>query len=421
VLFFWVGYHLSPLMSYLSGTVWDHYLLVPDWIDEGLLFSLLCMWGYLAGYWVNARGYKGRLGLTLGRFELPAVRPLILWGLIALCVVCLLISVGGVGEAWRTSGMRGQGQHEERDWAGKLRQMVTVVGSAISILTAAAGAAAVLRRQCSLGARLTGFVALAAANLSSMQGFSRATGFPFLILGALAVMGRGRIGLWVAAACVVIAAYAGSVGYYARGLSNSGVGNYLEAALAPNEWMGLAQARRDSSVRANTLDSMAPWTRKVSTREGEEEGPFSLALRWMLNLNPLPSEVVPAGPVGKDLSVVMGTVGSVGITTPAFAEFYYAFYRWGAILTIPLGALLSFFDRLPQRKAGALGVTCWALAALCFPIGLHGGGRTMTRPLLYGAILYGLSAWSGQRRERPVARKWPGNAAGADAKADRRV
>jgi hypothetical protein len=116
-----------------------------------------------------------------------------------------------------------------------------------------------------------------------------------------------------------------------------------------------------------------------------------LAITWTLDLNPLPSEIVHVSPVGKDLSVVMGTIGHVGLTTPAFAETYYAFYRWAAILTIPLGMLLSFFDRLPRRLTGAPGVVCWALAALCFPLGLHSGCRTMTRPLLYGAVLYGFA------------------------------
>jgi len=399
VVFFWVGYHLSPLMSYFGGTLWDHYLLVPGWIDEGLLFSLLCMWGYLAGYWLNARSYKGHVGLKLGKFELPAVRPLLLVGLIALSVACFLVTIGGAGEAWRGSMTRGEGQFEARDWAGKLKQMVSVVGTPVSIFAAVAGAAAVLRRQSSLGARLAGFAALAAASLTLMQGFSRAAGYPLLILGGLAVMSRGRRGLWIAAVCVPVAAYTGFVGYHARGLSNPGVGNYLQAAGTPNEWIGVAQ-RSDRSVSRNSLDAMAAWTRKVWTRGDEEAGPLELALTWTLDLNPLPSEVVRVRPVGKDLSVVMGTFGNVGLTTPAFAELYYAFYRWGAILMIPLGALLSFFDRLPQRLAGAPGVACWALAALCFPLGLHSGDRTMTRPLLYGVVLYGLSVRGGKRRGR---------------------
>jgi hypothetical protein len=400
VLFFWIGYHLSPLLNYFGGTLWDHFLLVPELIDEGLLFSLLCMWGYLAGYWVSARKYKGPLGLTLQRLKLPAVQPRVLYGLILLSLVCFLVSVGGVGEVWRSSLGRGEGQFEVRYVAGKFRQMVTVVGGVISMVAAAVGAVAVLRRRTSFEGRLGGFVALTAASLSGMWAFSRSAGYPLLILGALAVMSRGRRGLWVAAVCAIGAAYSSSVGYYARGLSKPGVGNYLEAALAPSEWIGPAQGEADGSMKQNTLDAMPAWTRKVSTREGEEADPLGLALVWVLNLGPLPSEVVPFRPVGRDLTVVMGTVGSVGLTTPAFGELYYSFYRWGAILMIPFGGLLAFFDRLPQRLTGVVGVSCWMLAAMCFPFGLHGGGRTMTRPLLYGVVWYGLSVWSGKGRER---------------------
>lgn len=64
---------------------------MPVWADEGLFFSFLGMWGYLAVYWVTACRHTGNQGLKPAQFELPVVRPLIRCGLIVLGVACFLI------------------------------------------------------------------------------------------------------------------------------------------------------------------------------------------------------------------------------------------------------------------------------------------------------------------------------------------
>src|SRR5688572_15078645 len=57
VAFLWIGYHLSPWLAYL-GYTWDDFLLVPALLDRGLLFSLLCMAGFVFGHWCVMSGRR---------------------------------------------------------------------------------------------------------------------------------------------------------------------------------------------------------------------------------------------------------------------------------------------------------------------------------------------------------------------------
>lgn len=390
---FWVGYHLSPLISYINGNLWDHFLLVPNLIDEGLAFSLLCMWGYMLGYeagWHRCR--RSTVGQATG-IVLPHIRVGLLYGLILLSVVAFVVRVGGFTEVWSASYIRGAGQFDDRDALGRLKQMVNVGSTILFITTALAGSAAILRRGSGVEARFAGWVAIAAASLKGVHEFSRAAGYPLLILALLALVAGGRKRSSMIAASVLTAIALGTVGFYERGGRNPGIGNYASATFTQGTWESTNGPRMAQFTSDNPLDAMASWTRKVWTREAETNDWVVLVSRWLLSLNPVPSEVLKPPSIGPDLAVVMGTVGSVGLPTPAFGELYYVFGRWGALIMVPFGGLLAFFGRLPERSNTGLGLLCWSLAAMCFALGLHSGGRAMTRPLLYGVLLHAIVAW----------------------------
>lgn len=411
VVLFWVGYHLSPLLSYISGDIWDTYLLVPEFIDEGLLFSSLCMWAFIVGCSLN--GATGRLTTFYSQIiTLPRIKIYILLCLIVISFSSFIFIVGGLDDAWRASYMRGQGQFDSRDLYGKVRRMATVLGAIVFSLTALFGSMAVLRKQNQLHVRILGGVAIAVSMLKGLHWFSRAAGYPLAILGLVALLSRGRKGAGIAVVCFLASMTLGTIGYNGRGSFTPGVGNYLEAAFNSDNWPALGQ-EDNSSKSSNTLDAMAPWTRKVQDRELDNSDQLDLLVDWLINLNPLPSELVPVPPVGRDLAEVMGTWGQVGLTTPAFAEIYYVFGRWGAIVVLLLGVVIAFFERLPRKLPGGEGLAIWAVAFLSFPLGLHSGCRAMTRPLVYGLILVFIVKYVSNLNKRKSSL--------ADAPADRSI
>ena len=50
ILLIWVGYQLSPWISYFTNEAWDNYLLVLDYVDVAILFSSIAMIAFLWGY-----------------------------------------------------------------------------------------------------------------------------------------------------------------------------------------------------------------------------------------------------------------------------------------------------------------------------------------------------------------------------------
>jgi len=136
----------------------------------------------------------------------------------------------------------------------------------------------------------------------------------------------------------------------------------------------------------NPLDAMSAWTRIVSTVQPSSSGENSI-LAFLWHLNPLPSELVATPRLGEDLSSVLGTVGSVGITTPAFGEVYFVFGRWGSLAMLLLGLAYGAFDSRVVKQADLASVCAMMLAMLSFPTGLHQGIRGMTRYLLYAWIV----------------------------------
>jgi hypothetical protein len=401
VAFLWIGYHLSPWLAYL-GHPWDDFMLVPALLDLGLLFTSLCMAGFVFGHWCVMSGRRtwtrpwGR-GL-IGSYR---ISPAMLFGAVCVSVLLFLIIVGGIGEAWRSTIGRGAGQFAERDMIGSILQMLTILQVVTTILGACLASLFLLGQKPSTLRVLGGLAALLAFSLSAMHGFSRGAGFAFIVLALVAMYLKRLRGIPIAMVAIPLALFLGSVGHNQRGNFNPGFANFMEAIplelekMTPDEQRVVMEEK--SEAQTNLFDAMAVWTRIAAVTLDVKPDPLTQGLNLLLSLSPLPSELVQAPGVGPDLTAVMGTGTSVGLTTPALAQSYFALRLGGVGIVVVLGMIYGWFDRLRVLRPGGLSLLCTLMGLASLAIGLHSTLRAMTRPLLYAFILYHGYSWFAAR------------------------
>jgi hypothetical protein len=389
IFFLWIGYHFSPWYSYLSGKKWDYFLLVEKYIDQGLLFSSLCMFSYLFGFIIVSRKYSKNYFFIKDRPKLifPKIKGKLVIILVILSFLMFLINVGGFAEMWRSTHFRGEGQFLERDFFARILQINAVLSTPMQTALACVAALYLLQSERSFFRRLMGWAGLLISSLSSMSSFSRGAGYSFLIFSFLSLRYKGRKALALATVSFAIAGYLASIGLNERGSYYPGLGNFLDAALTANV-SGINSSKMSFPLTIqNPLDAMAPWSRKAEAADYEKSSVSIMGPRLLWNLNPLPSEVFPLAPLGRGLTEIMRTYGSSDITTPALAEVYYTFGILGFFVLIPLGAAYAWFENLTVRRPGAISSICLIICFVSFPIGLHSSLRAMTRPLVYAFVV----------------------------------
>ncbi|MDR3629226.1 MAG: hypothetical protein P4L42_02690 [Desulfocapsaceae bacterium] len=391
ICFIWVGYYLSPWLVYCSGKKWDSFLLVPNFVDDGLLFSLCAMGGMLAGSALMPSEDKKKGGAVSRRsleMRVPRIRLNWLVIVMSLSLLAFVISVGGIDQVWNASYFRGEGQFDDRVGLEKLTQMVRVLITPVNAALACMAALAILQEKRISLLKIMGYGALLVSSLYAIHGFSRGAGYPFVILAFLALRLKGKKGVLQAVLAVILALYIGNIGLDSRGDYHPGIGNYISSVMIESNY----SAGRTSSMifwpELNWLDAMAAWTRKAQQVINEKATVEAMGLPFLWNLHPFPSEFVPLMPLGRSLAEVMGTEGSVGLTTPAMAELYYTFGMAGAVFMILIGWIYAYFDRQMARRPGIVSTVCFLMCFISLPIGLHSSMRAMTRPLLYAAVIY---------------------------------
>lgn len=385
VIFIWIGYHLSPWVSYITGSIWDNFLLVPMFIDDGLFFSSLCMMALMIGYQYAYKESSYAAVYDHGRsFKLTNIPTSLLSILAVLCGIAFIIKVGGIEEVWASSYGRGEGQFLARDLYGKLAHISNVLSTPLQIVLGVAASIYILQRK-QIGAQLLGWMFLFVASFSVMHGFSRGSGMAFVIMSFVALRLKGKRGISIAVIAIFIASFLGSVGYTQRGGTSPGLGNFITAA---EKYMfeDTGDSSRTAPIR-NSLDAMAPFTRKALSKEIDEPDELVYGMRLLWNQNPLPSEFFPLYEIGSGLSKIMGTYGHTGITTPALAVIYYALGYYGSILYLFIGGILAWFEKQANTRGDMVGMVGLLLVLSSCVIGLHSSLRAMTRPLLYGYVI----------------------------------
>lgn len=312
-----------------------------------------------------------------------------------LTVIALLLFVwgaGGIEAAWKDLSPRGAGQFDLREWEGKIGHLAGLAANFINIVLAFLSSELIVK--CFLHAEggktrslLTGAAGLVTSSLKAFHGFSRVAGLSFFILAFVALRQPGRRSWALVIPACLLGLYLGTVGYYFRGFFYPGVGNFVEAIYSTTTVQATEVSDLISVHDFNMLSATEAWTRKAESSEYEPGDLSTNVTRLLWNLHPFPSELVPIRPIGSDLSDIMGTWGSTGITTPAFAELYYVFGYSGCVAVLFLGMAYGWFDQQATLKPGLLSLFCVFLCLASLGVGLHGSLRAMTRYVLYAFLL----------------------------------
>lgn len=389
IMFPWVGYHLSPWLFFITGKQWDTFLLVPAYIDTALIFSTVSSFGFLIGY-----SYFFCKKLAIERSNRSGdegirVSPRLVVFLAAIVLGLLVVWTGGLAELWSATTYRGEGQFDERtDVADKMRHVIAVIRTPITIALIVASGFLILNSNYSRSNFWVGHFGLLVASLYGFYHFSRAAGFPLILVAFLVVRFKKRMAMPYALLLVCMALFMGSVGLEYRGMFRPGVGNYLVAVT--DALLGItgggARSYEFSTGFVNPLDATAAFTRVVELGAPHEDH-LSTVFKFFWNLNPLPSEFVPLFPIGEDLASAMGTWGRSGLTTPAFGELYRVFGYWGTLGMLVVGMLCGWCERRAVVRPSMLSSLNVLLFFAAFPLGLHSAMRAMTRPFVYGAVM----------------------------------
>ena len=400
VLFLWVGYHLSPWLSFLSGDMWESYLTVPYLIDEVLIFSSVSMVSYLFGYGImfDSKYALFRKEIPIG-LALPSVKPA--WVIITsiLVLTIIIVSVGGLSEFWASSNPRGYGQFDQKNLGTQFVRAINVLTLPLVLILSVMSCLLILKPKKSPLNVLIGLVGLAVACSNSIWGFSRAAGFPFLLLGFIALRAGVRDSKLIGVMSFLIVFMLGSVGYGQRSYFNPGIGNFVNASIAQLSSSFTEDSSYNDDPFINTLDATPAFTRKAEIRIFDNPDVLDMAFKLIWNLNPLPSEFFPIYQLGTGLTEAMGVTGSTGLTTPALAELYYVFGMSGFLFLILIGMISGWFERrslISPSFFGSLGVM---LLFMSYGVGLHNGIRSMTRPILYAFVLLFFSNFLIKRRK----------------------
>ena len=388
VIFIWIGYQLSPWIGYFKAERWDVFLLVEEYIDQGIIFSTMCMFVYVFGFSVRFRGRGDNDFVRLNtNIRVPKIKIGYLIIFAVSSFMAFVITSGGLVEIWRSSLPRGAGQFLERDAVGKVFQMINVISVVLHSILACASSLFIIQSRKSPFFQIVGWCCLLISSLSSISFFSRAAGYSFVIFSFICLKINGLRAIPNALLALFVAVYLGSVGLNERNNFHPGLGNFIDAVSLPNVIKGQSDVDSAPSLLANPFDALAPWTRKARVAETEFSSILTMGPRFFWNLHPFPSEIVPLLPLGRDLAEIMGVYGHFGITTPALAELFYAFGHFGCLLLFPLGMLYSWIEKTQERNPNFVALISNILCFISFPIGLHSSMRAMTRPLVYAIFL----------------------------------
>ena len=391
----WIGYQLTPWLAVVAGG-WSGFMLQPAYVNQGLAFSTCAMTMFALGYALQLRGAPPieRGNQIRALFDRLKVTDRLVLPVALLVLVVVILASGGLQEFWRASRGRGEGQFEVLTWLDQIYRASAVMAAFLSLGLAALSS---LR----LSAAPTSVVAwtgLLISGLLGMHDFSRSAGLPLIMLAVVLMVTRRRLALVPPA--LLLGLILCSVGMNMREGVNPGIANFAETALRWDPSVGSdnpeAAAAADEALdpAANPLNALDPWTARAMTRGADAPGLVSGLLSVVAVLQPLPSALSPWQlAVGNSLSEELGTVGSVGLTTPAMGELYYALGFVGTILLVPFGMLYAVVDETVCRRRRLIDFVAMILFVGGSGVGLHSGLRPMTRPILYAGMLLLVARW----------------------------
>lgn len=380
LFFIWVGYHITPIIAIINDEYIDSFLLVKTYVGDAVLFSSFCMFIFDSAYW-NRKKSK--------RIYWEGKKSNIKFGYIfflSIITISIFVShVGGIEEVFDSSYHRGSLQWD----ASTFQRIINVFSSQMYIVMTVIGIYYFVNNK---NYRYWGFILIMASSLYGFHSFSRGSGFSFILLAVFIVIFKGfRNNRRQVLVLLFFGYFLGWVGLNGRSFYKPGLANYLTAIYEVPFLQKQGEVPESNNIMnsdSNPLDAVGAWTRKVEQKDDVYLFDLNHAVIFIYNLNPMPSSIIPPIPLGEGLSDYMGTTGSTGITTPALAELFYAFGYFGAVFIFLIGRIFCYFDdKFKDEKSLYISV-CFLLMLTSVPIGLHSSSRAMTRPILYGIIIY---------------------------------
>ena len=114
---------------------------------------------------------------------------------------------------------------------------------------------------------------------------------------------------------------------------------------------------------------------------------LSEGIQFFTNIHPFPSVVAPVRAVVEPVASYLSYGDNTALPVPFFAESFYVFGYFGAMLCIPLGWVYSWFDRYRLRNPGVAASVTHFLCIASIGAGTHDTSRPLTRFLLYSLVV----------------------------------
>ena len=398
----WLQYHLSAWLSIRTES-WYHFLLKPEYIDEGLRFSSLFLFAIMLGYG-SLRQDQRALANRLKYLESASdgVQQSMLW---LICIALLIssltlitVNVGSLDEMLISSSARGAGQFREKT----IVQSITAQFSTLALLMGAGAvscAALVFGRQ-SRSSQLVFFpiviLFLILASSPLLVKFSRVSGALFFLFAVvLYFSSKTRTPpIFVQVCCICVGLYFCQIGISQRAEFPPGVWSFLLACLDPEKTalssnLEYSHGNYIIGPSSNFLDALVPFTARLWGSDGSIGPSFESVVKLVLILQPLPSFLfgVENLRVGESLSRIFGTSGSTGLTTPSLAELYVLFGNWGALIGVIYGHLLMKVDRTVEKNSGIWPIIAYVMVIAGVIVSGHSGLRAFARPTVFAIIV----------------------------------
>lgn len=401
-------YFLSPIVSNLSGG-WEGFLLFPHKVDQAICVAMLFVLSVALGY---AAGRASERRNSILSNPLDSVRESRIFNgsyrriaviaslsFLLLCIHHLLV-YGGLQNLFYSELSRGAGQFSEKGFEA-------IVAASFYTGSGGAGAAAAVMMGAHIGRkpRLGVFdfflivATVVACSFPFFSGFSRASGVIALLMGiAILIPGGSKAGhkLFVII-LFFLGIYLCAVGITQRA-APQGIASFIAHAINPDmdlvaAYIGEGPEANLGYANANPFDAIASISAYLSFSEHREIGDILFSIKDLFfAMQPLPAALL-GQPVrfGPDLATAMGTVGTLGLTTPALAELYHLFGWLFIFLSFGYGWFMRRADVMlyEGRRMTRFIVLMLVLGGIV--VAGHNGLRAFARPTVLAIILMLLS------------------------------
>jgi hypothetical protein len=397
-----IQYFASPLISFLSGSWMSYMFRDISSPNAAVTFACVSIIGVTLGYKASIRlgskesinvhsDLKKNVYLLINKYlkiEFLILIVLAVWIFFLLFHYSLF---GDLSNVFYSSEVRGFGQFTDQGISVDIGYFFNNISSALAIIgSVLLGFFCGLKEKNNGLALVMSMLILVLLSAPFFFKYSRMSGICFIVFSIFYLMPNGkRVYRLIPFFCVIIFSfYLNMIGFTHRG--DNGYFNFLVDFFNPNLtiislYLNGFDGYKDYAA-LNFLDSVAPFAAHTYYSISDV-GFFASMQQFLLAIQPLPSRLFSGVVViGASLSNEFGTVGSTGITTPAFSELNYLFGYFSFILFFIYGIFLRLVDLKLATRPGVASVMIFVLVLAGIFVAGHSGLRSFARPTLLAFV-----------------------------------